>query len=226
MMKFNYPPQHTSQQMRAIGLACLHDVLLEDANQTLFGCDDSEEYKNHWRTQLQRDWKVTCGSSLIELKNWLIEQGGYNAAFSARARFLNTIDSKRQLSYIDTYKQEQEEYQVLQFVKRSLPELTHMGIKAWDIATCIHLFRRGAFVGYISEEKAWECIFEAADLAFSCFLSWREFALSFLYGRQFWKKEFTVNSILDIYCCWKTLLTTNDSPVNTFYWHNKLNVIG
>lgn len=218
-------PHLTSKQLKAIGLTCFHDFFLDESSQIFFGCDSSEECKLRWQTQLQRDWKVTCGNSLIELRNWLIDQGGYSAAFGARARFLKTIDSKRQLLYIDSYKQEQEEYQTLQFVKRTLPLLTHMGIKAWDIATCIHLFRRGALAGYISEDEAWENIFEAADLAFSCFISWREFALSFLYGRQFCLKEFSMEQALENHCCWKTLLKNSHSPVNVFSWNNKLSTV-
>ncbi|WP_282073452.1 DUF1266 domain-containing protein, partial [Janibacter hoylei] len=54
---------------------------------------------------------------------------------------------------------------------------------------CISVCRWCTSLGMLSEEEAWEKIHRIAQRAQKSFDSWYSFALSYIAGRQYWRKS-------------------------------------
>lgn len=59
------------------------------------------------------------------------------------------------------------------------------GIAAWDLARIVLLARMAATSEYVTEDEAWQTIYQQAEHALKLFGNWYQFAHSYLIGRQF-----------------------------------------
>ena len=74
----------------------------------------------------------------------------------------------------------------IEWVRNHADELGENSMVAWDLSRLVSLVRWGVFVGYLSDEEAWEWIMPAAKKIQASFNSWQEFGEDYLLGRSFW----------------------------------------
>jgi hypothetical protein len=60
------------------------------------------------------------------------------------------------------------------------------GIAAWDAARVVQLSRLLLDAGYVTPERAWSAMSEAAEMSRPAYSSWKEFGDAFVVGRAFW----------------------------------------
>lgn len=59
-------------------------------------------------------------------------------------------------------------------------------IAAWDAARVVQLSRLLLDAGYVTPERAWSAMAEAAQMSRPAYASWKEFGDAFVVGRAFW----------------------------------------
>ncbi|GIO76201.1 hypothetical protein J27TS7_57150 [Paenibacillus dendritiformis] len=85
-------------------------------------------------------------------------------------------------------------------------------IAAWDFDRAVNIARWSCILGYLTEEQAWGYIERAADAASHTFQSWKDYFISFAFGRAIAYE----GDIYDILWNGKELLTEQDSIWNEF----------
>lgn len=66
--------------------------------------------------------------------------------------------------------------------------LARCGIRAFDIGRYAFLCRCGVSVNFLTEEEAWHYLKPIGKLAQTLFISWQEYATSYVVGRCIWQK--------------------------------------
>ena len=94
-------------------------------------------------------------------------------------------------------------------------ELPHTAL-AWDLVRVINLARWAYLCGYISEEEMWQVMGTAAGIAHERFASWKEYGLSFVFGRGVWHGEPADSETA--YEIVSTLLEKDESPWQQSAW--------
>nr|WP_255452998.1 DUF1266 domain-containing protein [Aneurinibacillus sp. XH2] len=85
-------------------------------------------------------------------------------------------------------------------------------IAAWDFDRAVNIARWSCILGYITEEQAWGYMKRAADSASHIFQSWKDYFISFAFGRAIAYE----GDIYDILWNGKELLEEKDSIWNEF----------
>lgn len=85
-------------------------------------------------------------------------------------------------------------------------------IAAWDFDRAVNIARWSYIIGYITEEQAWGYIERAADAGSHFFQSWKDYFISFAFGRAIAYEGY----IYDILWNGKELLDEKDSIWNEF----------
>lgn len=101
-------------------------------------------------------------------------------------------------------------------VVASQEDLQHFGVTGWDTGRACSLARACCEMGYLTEEEAWSYIDKANDLAHKEFISWKEFAMSYVIGRSLWGGRKAYNSIIKNRA--DELLSDEKSPWVRYSW--------
>ncbi len=62
-----------------------------------------------------------------------------------------------------------------------------MMLRGWDLGRAANVTRWRYFVGFITEDEAWDVLDQIADGCIDAFESWTSFAQSYIFGSMFWK---------------------------------------
>ncbi|KOP78739.1 hypothetical protein AMS59_12290 [Lysinibacillus sp. FJAT-14745] len=158
-------------------------------------------------------WDVSNSEEAIETLEWLLTDGHRTRydqllmALNAGQSFTEEEVGKSQ----ECYKTAQEVMmKKLSFAKSDFDKVDT--IAAWDFDRAVNIARWSYIVGYITEEQAWSYITRAADAGSHAFQSWKDYFISFAFGRAIAYE----GDIYDIIWNGKELLDEKDSIWNEF----------
>ena len=60
-------------------------------------------------------------------------------------------------------------------------------LRGWDMGRAANVTRWGYFVGFITEDEAWDILGRIADSCMEEFGSWTSYAQSYMFGSMYWK---------------------------------------
>ena len=133
---------------------------------------------------VRSSWGITGREDLLEMLSYLT-QGGYRARYKRYA----VAQTAEELFDEETDDDEKEGLQrgwaFVQHFKEKYPADFLLG---WDIGRAAMITRWGYFLGWITQEEAWELLSDMARTAAQGLSGWREFACSYLFGGAFWKE--------------------------------------
>lgn len=158
-------------------------------------------------------WDVSNTKEAIETLEWLLTEGHRTKydqlliALKAGQSFTEEEVGKSQ----ECYESAQEAMmKKLSFTKSDFDQVDT--IAAWDFDRAVNVARWSYIVGYITEEQAWGYITRAADAGSHFFQSWKNYFMSFAFGRAIAYE----GDIYDIIWNGKELLNEKDSIWNEF----------
>ncbi|GED16808.1 DUF1266 domain-containing protein [Aneurinibacillus migulanus] len=158
-------------------------------------------------------WGVSNPEEAVQTLEWLLTEGHrakYDQlllALKAGQSFTEEEVGKSQ----ECYESAQEAMmKKLSFAKSDFDRVNT--IAAWDFDRAVNIARWSYILGYITEEQAWSYIERAADAASHFFQSWKDYFISFAFGRAIAYE----GDIYDILWNGKELLNEEDSIWNEF----------
>ncbi|QPQ30573.1 DUF1266 domain-containing protein [Lysinibacillus sp. JNUCC 51] len=165
------------------------------------------------REVLSSYWDVHNKDEAAETLEWLLTEGHRTRfdqllmALKAGQSFTEEEVGKSQ----ECYESAQEAMmKKLSFAKSDFDQVNT--IAAWDFDRAVNVARWSYIVGYITEEQAWGYITRAADAGSHFFQSWKDYFISFAFGRAIAYE----GDIYDIIWNGKELLNEKDSIWNEF----------
>ncbi len=190
----------------ALGEVLKPDLLewanLEEADQELVR-ENADEYflrlDLNYDPELRADildvlaemWNVADRTSALTMINNLIKQG-HRYKFDQLKANTHSLPNFKEIfkfdfSDADDVQLSDDDYlKLAAWIKRASSFVSDVGILAWDCARCVHLIRLSFFVGYLSDQEAWEQVHRLGDAFGGQFKNWNQFAQSFLIGCTFW----------------------------------------
>ena len=173
-----------------------------------------------FREQLRSWWNITDKASTLEIADWLLNEGHHADADEAFAEL-----RERGLENITDEERDDEESKmgdVCLIVEHMLEneycanhDLPTTAI-AWDLVRLVNLARWARLCGYLSENEMWQMARVAADTARKTFGSWKEYGLSFAFGRGVWHGD--PDDCDTAYEIISTLLEKEESPWKQIEW--------
>ncbi|MFT9819170.1 DUF1266 domain-containing protein [Lysinibacillus sp. NPDC056185] len=165
------------------------------------------------REVLSSYWDVNNSLEAIETLEWLLTEGHrtrfgqLHMALKAGQSFSEEEVGKSQ----ECFEAAQEAMmKKLSFTKSDFERVDT--IAAWDFDRAVNVARWSYIVGYITEEQTWSYITRAADAGSHAFQSWKDYFISFAFGRAIAYE----GDIYDIIWNGKELLDEKDSIWNEF----------
>ncbi|KEQ22805.1 DUF1266 domain-containing protein [Paenibacillus tyrfis] len=169
------------------------------------------------KQSFQRDWGIENEEDLRRNLQWLAEEG-HRESFNKIRSFLSALSDAEQTKYIESIPKTTNRYREHQIVKAYMNRLPAAGIAAWDLGRFAYLSRKGAFMGYISQEKSLELVKPIIPVAQQAYSGWREYGTGYLAGRQFWWAQPTAASAQEMAGYIRNLLLNADSLWNRLEW--------
>lgn len=158
-------------------------------------------------------WDISNPEEAVQTLEWLLSEGHRTKydelllALKAGQSFTEEEVGKSQ----ECYESAQEAMmKKLSFTKSDFDRVDT--IAAWDFDRAVNIARWSYILGYITEEQAWSYIERAADAASPYFQSWKDYFISFAFGRGIAYE----GDIYDIIWNGKELLGEKDSIWNEF----------
>lgn len=181
--------------------------------------DEWESAKNieMHKQSFKRDWGIESAEDLRRNLEWLAEEG-HRESFNQIRSFLSALSEAEQTKYVEVIPKTTEGYRKHQIVKAYMNRLPAAGIAAWDLGRYAYLSRKGAVMGYISQEQSLELVKPIIAAAQQSYSGWREYGTGYLAGRQFWWAQPTAASAQKMAGYVRSLLLNADSLWNRLEW--------
>ncbi|MDM5248651.1 DUF1266 domain-containing protein [Lysinibacillus sp. G4S2] len=158
-------------------------------------------------------WDISNSEEAVQTLEWLLSEG-HRTNFDELLLALKTGQSFTEEEVgksQECYKSAQEAMiKKLSFMKSDFDQVNT--IAAWDFERAVNIARWSYILGYLTEEQAWSYIDRAADAASPFFQSWKDYFISFAFGRAIAYE----GDIYDIIWNGKELLEEKDSIWNEF----------
>lgn len=162
---------------------------------------------------LSASWDVSNTEEAVQTLEWLLTEGHRTRydqlliALKAGQSFSEDEVGKSQ----ECYETAQEVImKKLSFTTSDFDQIDT--IAAWDFDRAVNIARWSYILGYLTEEQAWGYIERAADAASQLFESWKDYFISFAFGRAIAYE----GDIYDILWNGQKLLNEKDSIWNEF----------
>lgn len=158
-------------------------------------------------------WDVSNPEEAVETLEWLLTEGHRSRydqlfmALKAGQSFTEAEVGKSQICYESA---QEAMMKKLSFAKSDFDKVDT--IAAWDFDRAVNIARWSYILGYITEDQAWGYIARAADAGGHFFQSWKDYFISFAFGRAIAYE----GDIYDIIWGGKELLNEKDSIWNEF----------
>jgi len=158
-------------------------------------------------------WDVSNPEEAVETLEWLLMEGHrarydeFLMALKAGQSYTEEEVGKSQKCYESAQEVMMKQ---LSFAKSDYDRVDT--IAAWDFDRAVNIARWSYIVGYLTEEQAWGYIARAADAGSHIFQSWKDYLISFAFGRAIAYE----GDIYDIIWSGKELLNEKDSIWNEF----------
>ena len=124
--------------------------------------------------------------SRFGIVKWLLEEGHHADA----DRLLQTLDAAALKHFLQREDENGEDVRRIMLAMLENEYCTAESLPrtalAWDLVRVVNLGRWAYLCRYISEEEMWQVMRTAADAAHKHFSSWKEYGLSFVFGRGVW----------------------------------------
>ncbi|MGE7694674.1 DUF1266 domain-containing protein [Lysinibacillus sp. NPDC094177] len=158
-------------------------------------------------------WDVSNPEEAVETLEWLLTEGHRSRydqlfmALKAGQSFTEAEVGKSQICYESA---QEAMMKKLSIAKSDFDKVDT--IAAWDFDRAVNIARWSYILGYITEDQAWGYIARAADAGSHFFQSWKDYFISFAFGRAIAYE----GDIYDIIWGGKELLNEKDSIWNEF----------
>ena len=137
------------------------------------------------RDDILDGWNVHSRRELIRTLNKVWKRG-HRGSMQEIRRGLARGWSPRTICLYAALRGHPSSYRRVGWVRKHADKLDANSMVAWDLSRLVSLVRWGVFVGYLSEDEAWEWIMPAARKIQAAFGSWQEVGEDYLLGRSFW----------------------------------------
>ena len=142
------------------------------------------------RSILEQYWGVEDRDGLIDTLRYLMTGGHAKDYMEA----LEVISASGSAADLHTEDMDEDDIAVcdsrFEFTKAYAGQIGPMMLRGWDLGRAANVTRWGYFVGYISEQEAWDILDQIADGCLSAFDSWTSYAQSYIFGSMYWKCPF------------------------------------
>ncbi|MGE7672849.1 DUF1266 domain-containing protein [Lysinibacillus sp. NPDC094403] len=158
-------------------------------------------------------WDVSNPEEAVETLEWLLTEGHrtrYDQLFMALKAGQSFTEEEVGKSQVCYESAQEAMMKKLSFAKSDFDKVDT--IAAWDFDRAVNIARWSYILGYITEDQAWGYIARAADAGSHFFQSWKDYFISFAFGRAIAYE----GDIYDIIWDGKELLNEKDSIWNEF----------
>lgn len=143
------------------------------------------------RQSLSSSWGVENAETLIEMADWLINEGHNLDALQLLGECGGTSESSRDAfdTKLKGMNLDEGTYISLLAAYDAWSAYGDGAIAAWDLSRVGTIMGFGYVSGYCTYEEALDKMLEAAEKAQTLFNSWEDFNKSYLYGYSYWAEE-------------------------------------
>ena len=212
------PQNLAKEQFAAINIGAIN------AEQTEYFCDSLSTGSSvaDIKENLSNYYDIIDRESALGTLKWLYVSG-HRAYFdvvkeiiSGRETQIDSVefdqdDSARIKEYISNLQKSLDDLIGYDFIKlKQAADLHQQSIVAWDMGRLVLVTRCCFDAGYISDEEAWQYIFNARHLSQESYTSWEDFACGYVIGRAMWSGN--TMSLTGIIAITHGLLQDEESP--------------
>ena len=162
--------------------------LLEDT-----GADESqlEALASNAQQSLSESWGVESGADLMEMADWLMNEGHNQDALEFLGELKGTEETDRDAFDARLKEQNLDEGTCISLLAAydAWSAYGDNAIAAWDLSRVGTIMGFGYASGYCTYEEAMDKMLEAAEKSQAMFGSWEDFNKSYLYGYSYWSEE-------------------------------------
>lgn len=162
--------------------------MLEDT-----GAEESqlEELASRAQQSLSASWGVENTDDLMEMADWLMNEGHNQDALEVLSEFNGDNETDRDAFDTKLKEQNLDEGTYISLLAAYDAWLAYgdSAIAAWDLSRIGTIMGFGYASGYCTYEEAMDKMLEAAEKSQELFDSWEDFNQSYLYGYSYWAEE-------------------------------------
>ena len=153
--------------------------------------DQLEALASQARQSLAYSWGIEDTAGLMEMADWLMNEGHNQEALELLQAYGGTNEADRSAFDAGLKTQGLDEGTCI-YLLAAYDAWSAYGdgaIAAWDLSRVGTIMGFGYAAGYCTYEEAMDKILEAAEKAQQLFDSWKDFNTSYLYGYSYWAEE-------------------------------------
>lgn len=217
------------KKLWALAMSALLTERNKEDHYSLSGNDLNPQNIEKKRETLYDWWDISNSDDLWDMLYWLDEEG-HREEFEEVGKKFSALSEEgleeyieNELSTVTGIKRKKMAYR-FDVVKDNYKKLGNKSLLGWDYCRYISLCRWGYFVGYLSEDEAWEEIIYAAEILNETFDSWADLGQNYLIGRKFWSYNETLESEGRFNKVYERLLNHPESPWNIIPWKLKTKI--
>lgn len=181
--------------------------------------EDDDFFKEKVNYILSDIWGINSKEDTLDTIAWLLNSGHSD-------EYLDYIDASSYLECIDDDSDEEDimiaknGYEFAQYFKDKLPDNIILG---WDYGRASMITRWSYYLGYLSEDEAWEILDTIASYMIETFHSWKEYGISYIIGGLFWTYRTNPDGVYERYQdtvgALEGLLTTEDEDDGDWFYN-------
>ncbi len=187
----------------------------------LGGREPAEENLKDIRQVLAEWWGITDKETLLDALTG-VDERGHRGQFEKMGAAAEAMSGERFVELLAGAQRNEELSHRLQIVKQHYRRLGRKSLLGWDYARYVALCRWGYFLGYLTEDEAWERIMPVAAMLQETFESWKDLGENYLIGREFWSLSQTKRDGQLYRDAYQRLLTDPASPWIRYPWNTEL----
>ncbi|WP_444944987.1 DUF1266 domain-containing protein [Microbulbifer sp. ZKSA006] len=215
-----YNPDNLSDaQLWGLGVSSILTEMNGQRHDTLYQAGvRTEKVVSNLKHMMQRDWGIESREEYLDMLEWLANEG-HNHSYMQIQDHFNTLSEKSIDALIKAYSHNTDQQSNFKIVRNYRHTLRVGGIGAWDDGRYVSICRWGATTGVLTEEESWEKIHQVALRVQSSYDSWYSFGLSYIAGRQYWRKDTSEFFAKDAMKMIRGLTGKSNSPWNLLDWN-------
>lgn len=223
--KNSRPKEITAEQQFGLCLGYILSHRYQHFYNSLF-ISGPESLKKKWKEGMLDDWDILGPESAKNILDSFLEEGhrkSYNYIIELYLKCNGdtnrVIDSENREIFVHYFEKLNHVLNLKQGKKwYPKPEKDlWLGTSAFDYGRMIFVARICYFIGYFSEEEAWEYINKFSRLAKNDFSNWNDYAKSYMLGRVMWNAN-RDNQFDPLTRSLSVLIANKYSPWNKFGW--------
>lgn len=150
-----------------------------------------ETLSSQARQSLSASWGVENSSDLMEMADWLMNEGHNQDAWYSLREYDGLYETDHDAFDAKLKEQDLDEETYISLLAAYDAWFAYGdgGIAAWDLSRVGTIMGFGYVSGYCTYEEAMDKTLEAAEKAQELYDSWEDFNQSYLYGYSYWAEE-------------------------------------